>query len=104
MYLKGSSRLICDVFRHSPVFRIGGDEFAVILQNEDLQNKDELIRKFNEAADEICSASDKRWEQVRVASGIAVYDPEVDGSVLDTVRRADQLMYQNKRKEGERRQ
>ena len=29
------SKLICDVFVHSPVFRIGGDEFVVILKNND---------------------------------------------------------------------
>ncbi|WP_026518007.1 hypothetical protein [Butyrivibrio sp. MC2021] len=26
-----SSRRTCNVYKHSPVFRIGGDEFAVIL-------------------------------------------------------------------------
>ncbi|MDO4808332.1 MAG: cache domain-containing protein, partial [Coriobacteriales bacterium] len=32
VYLKTACRLICRVFQHSPVFRIGGDEFAAILQ------------------------------------------------------------------------
>ena len=27
---------ICGVFKHSPVFRIGGDEFVVILENQRL--------------------------------------------------------------------
>ena len=34
-YLKTASRLICRIFQHSPVFRIGGDEFSVILRHED---------------------------------------------------------------------
>jgi PleD family two-component response regulator len=29
--------------------------------------------------------------------GIAVYDAELDGSVDDTIRRADKIMYENKR-------
>ena len=40
VYLKTACRLICRVFQHSPVFRIGGDEFAVILQNDDYENRE----------------------------------------------------------------
>ncbi|MCR4839739.1 MAG: GGDEF domain-containing protein [Eubacterium sp.] len=29
--------------------------------------------------------------------GIAIYDPETDQTVEDTIRRADQTMYENKR-------
>ena len=42
-------------------------------------------------------ASENRWEQVHIAMGIAVYDPQLDNSVIDTVRRADKEMYTNKR-------
>ncbi len=100
-YLKAASRLICQVFQHSPVFRIGGDEFAVILQNEDLQNREELIRQFEISRKEICEKAKNRWEQVRVAFGLAVYDRENDPAVIDVARRADQLMYENKRQRKE---
>ena len=43
------------------------------------------------------SSSDNRWEQVHVAMGIAVFNPQIDNSVIDTVRRADKIMYTNKR-------
>lgn len=33
-----------------------------------------------------------------VSSGVAVYDPQTDSSFNDLVHRADQLMYDNKRK------
>ncbi|MBR4456256.1 MAG: transporter substrate-binding domain-containing protein [Solobacterium sp.] len=97
LYLKGASHLICTVFQHSPVFRIGGDEFAVILQNQDLQEREELIREFEERQTILSETAGRKWEEVHVAAGIAVYDPESDGSVSDTVRRADKLMYENKR-------
>ncbi len=97
IYLKTASRLICRVFQHSPVFRIGGDEFAVILQNDDFQNREDLIEKFSAMQEEICAAAENQWEEVHIAMGIAVYDPENDHSVSDTVRRADKLMYENKR-------
>ena len=98
IYLKTSSRLICRVFQHSPVFRIGGDEFAVVLRNDDFRNREELVEAFESGMKESTLTAANRWEQVHVAMGIAVYDPEQDHSVIDTVRRADKEMYANKRK------
>ena len=97
IYIKTASRLMCRVFQHSPVFRIGGDEFSVILQNEDFRNREELVRQFTKAMDDICASTENRWEQVHVSFGIALYDPQQDGSVIDVVRRADKFMYENKR-------
>ena len=97
IYIKTASRLICEVFDHSPVFRIGGDEFAVILQNDDFENRDKLVFEFEKRQKEICDEAKCKWEEVRVALGIAVYDPQTDRSVNDTARRADKIMYENKR-------
>lgn len=47
VYLKTAAKAICEVFQHSPVFRIGGDEFTLILFNEDFKNRTELINLFN---------------------------------------------------------
>ena len=98
VYLKAASRLICRVFQHSPVFRIGGDEFAAVLENEDFLNREALVEQFYAQQKEICASAENSWDEVRVALGLAVYDPENDQSVNDTVRRADKLMYENKRK------
>lgn len=56
-YIKGCCHLICDVFKHSPVFRIGGDEFVAILQGKDyderMLNVEKLRKAFeNSAKDE----------------------------------------------------
>lgn len=97
LYLKGASKLICRVFRHSPVFRIGGDEFAVILQGSDYQNREELIQEFQRVQREICASADNLWDEIHVSVGLAEYQPDADGSVNDTVSRADKRMYKNKR-------
>ena len=97
IYLRSASQLICKVFHHSPVFRIGGDEFAVVLRDEDLANKRKLITRFETTMEEINAAAGEPWEEVHIAMGIAVYDPQLDHSVMDTVRRADKVMYTNKR-------
>ena len=96
-YLLGSSHLICEVFMHSPVFRIGGDEFVVILLGEDYDNREELLRQFDEKQAQITDAAENDWEKVRVSSGLAVYDPLLDDTLKALARRADQEMYENKR-------
>ncbi len=97
IYLKTASHLICQIFKHSPVFRIGGDEFAVVLQNDDYKNRDDLFALFKEAREEACNNAENEWEKVNVTLGLAVYDPEIDVTVIDVARRADRAMYENKR-------
>ena len=97
IYLKTASRLICHVFQHSPVFRIGGDEFSVILQNADYQNREALVQQFKEDMAEISASAKHDWEEAHIAMGIAVYEPQADTSVNDVIRRADESMYENKR-------
>lgn len=98
LYLQAASRLICRVFQHSPVFRTGGDEFVVVLKGEDFENRDELLQKFEEGQAAVSASAQNEWDKVSVSSGVAVYDPQTDSSFNDLVHRADQLMYDNKRK------
>jgi diguanylate cyclase (GGDEF)-like protein len=97
LYLKNACQLICRVFHHSPVYRTGGDEFAVILRGNDYEKRDELIEKFDQNAAEPCEKALNKWEEIRVAKGVAVFDPKTDPYAIDTVRRADKIMYQDKR-------
>ncbi len=97
IYLKTASGTICEVFKHSPVFRIGGDEFAVILKNEDYSNIGSLLEQFDNITEEINSSADEPWKQVWISKGFAVFDPSGDRSVSGALQRADQLMYDNKR-------
>ena len=96
LYLQASSGLICRVFAHSPVFRIGGDEFAVILKGDDYNNREELLVKFDEEQNKIAVSAKNDWERVSVAFGLAVYDPDQDQSLADLARSADRLMYEDK--------
>ena len=99
IFLKSSCHLICRVFSHSPVFRIGGDEFVTVLTGDDYAIRDELVALFDAKCAEARAASELRWEQVDVACGMAVYDASEDSTVGDVVRRADKLMYERKRAE-----
>ena len=46
--IQRASRLICDIFDHSPVFRTGGDEFVVILDGRDFIERDTLLKKLRD--------------------------------------------------------
>ena len=96
LYLKNTCQLICDVFNHSPVFRIGGDEFTVILQNQDYHNRTELLNQFDKMSLETQTDAEDPWKPVNSARGLAVYDPSIDESINDVIRRADKLMYEDK--------
>ena len=98
IYIKNACSMICKVFGHSPVFRIGGDEFAIILMNSDFTNRDELVAQLDKKQEERNSVVKSSWERVHIAHGIAVYDHELDDELGDTARRADKFMYDNKRK------
>ncbi len=97
VYLKSASRLICRVFQHCPVFRIGGDEFSVIMQNEDYDNRHELVESFEKDRAGINAAVANPWEEVHITMGLSEYSPDEDRAAIDTVRRADKEMYINKR-------
>lgn len=96
--IKNLCYIVCHVFEHSPVFRVGGDEFVVILRDSDYRNMDELVKEFNRQISE--SSRDKNvnmWERISAAIGIAVFDPDMDSAVENVFRRADKAMYQRKR-------
>ena len=71
------------------MFRVGGDEFAVISQGGDYARIDELVGRVNAH-----NAEARRAGGVVVACGMARYAGE--DSVAPVFERADQDMYRNK--------
>ena len=92
-----AARVISDVFKRSPVFRIGGDEFAVILQNRDLDEMEELFMKFDEECRNKLIETEKENIPLSIAKGFARYDSKKDSNFIDVFNRADDAMYENKR-------
>jgi diguanylate cyclase (GGDEF)-like protein len=101
-YLNTACNTISNVFKHSPVFRIGGDEFAVILRKDDYLNMETLSKQFDIASETTnASAASEPWEYVCVSKGFAVFDQDKDNTVNEVLQRADKLMYENKRERKE---
>ena len=89
--IQATSNLICRVFQHSPVFRVGGDEFVIVIKDHDYEHRDQLLERFREEAE----INRKTRTGPVVASGMAVYE-DGDRKLADVLCRADHLMYENK--------
>ena len=85
---------ICWIFAHSPVYRIGGDEFGIILEGSDLENCCELLNEFYRTM-EMKQKSNQETLPISIALGITKYRP-TDHTFSDVFCRADTMMYQNK--------
>ncbi len=88
--IREACSVICNVFKHSPVFRIGGDEFVAIMEGHDYVHAPDLL-------DELASIDENNLQTggVVVAWGLSVYQP--GDAVADVFSRADEAMYENKR-------
>jgi len=91
-YIRNSCNYICRQFKHSPVYRIGGDEFVILLEGDDFENRDILLAAFEKKMEQ-----NKSEGLVVVSSGMSVYKPGHDRSFDDIFERADSQMYERKR-------
>ena len=88
--IKDACDLICEHFTHGAVFRIGGDEFVVILQDRGYDKMDETLASINREVEENIEKG-----KVVVAVGHSVLTEE-DEQIHDVFERADGLMYKRK--------
>ena len=86
-----ASRMICDIFKHSPVYRVGGDEFVVLLEGHDFDDRFSLVVSFNKKTEENLRAG-----KVVVSAGMSDYAPGKDKRLSDLFSRADKVMYRRK--------
>ncbi|OON86694.1 hypothetical protein BXO88_06795 [Oribacterium sp. C9] len=89
-YIKKGCKEICDIFSHCPVFRVGGDEFAVIAQGKSYDDMEQLMKQMEQKNEENLRTGD-----VIVAAGFARFDG--DKNVAAVFDRADSRMYENKK-------
>ncbi len=97
-----AAQIMSGIFKRSPVFRIGGDEFLIILQNRDLIEWETLMEKFDAECANETVAIEKMDIPVSIAKGFARYNPDKDSTFVDVFNRADDAMYENKRQIKER--
>ena len=94
MTIKKAADIIKETFANEQVFRMGGDEFVVLIKDSP-DKIDELMPCF----DKNCANANKKDDDIPVAisKGYAVFDTATDKNYQDTFERADQAMYEDKK-------
>lgn len=77
------------------VYRTGGDEFAVIMKNADIDEVNATIEKTRNEIDQIAK---EREYDFSVSIGAAEYDVSLDKDVYSTAVRAEHNMYEDKKR------
>lgn len=90
-YLRDACRIICEIFKRCPVYRIGGDEFTVLIRGSEYERVDELAKMVSDHNEEALKSGG-----IVIACGIARFNPETDDCVTAVFSRADRTMYENK--------
>lgn len=96
-YLVNACKEVSTTFKQSPVFRIGGDEFVVIMTGEDYSHRRQLVGCLEDTVRRSLTTDDMEpWQRCSMAIGMATYYPYKDTCYADVFERADKRMYQNK--------
>lgn len=97
-YIKLSSRVARECISASDViYRVGGDEFAVLLSHTSVAEIEQIRKEIQIKA----AAKSEKLNldySLSISTGYAIFDPETDTSLFDTLKRADAMMYKEKRK------
>ena len=91
-YICAAAGMICDLFQHSPVYRVGGDEFVIFLAGRDYENREDLLSALHERSVEHIARG-----EVVISGGMSAFDPGRDSRIHPVFERADALMYQEKK-------
>ena len=97
LYLQGAADLIRKVFGNEHVYRIGGDEFVVLLEGKAQEGAEDRIKAFKDEITRLqADESLQPWEKISAAVGMARYEKDTHREPEEVLRKADEAMYADK--------
>lgn len=97
-YIIKMHEMLSGVFVKSPIFRIGGDEFVIIAQEDELMHCEEYINSLKEDMAKLLQNKHlEPWERISTAFGYSLYDRNQHENTSDVFKCADDAMYEDKR-------
>ncbi len=98
--LREAADLLRDTFRDSDIIaRIGGDEFVVLAMETSGMPPDTLATRLASNLDRRNARTERRFP-LDVSVGVASYAPEEPTTIEALMERADELMYEDKKRKG----
>ena len=91
-----TAKILTDIFKRSSIFRIGGDEFAIILKDHDYDNYRILLEQMDDACSKDFITVCETRIPVSIARGVAFFNPSIDRVYDDVFAKADHAMYMHK--------
>lgn len=90
-YILEAGKMLTNIFQGCDIYRVGGDEFVVILENEAYDNRKNILYNLADI-----QSFHRESGEVTVAYGMAEYDPKNDIRLQDVYERAFKAMRRNK--------
>ncbi len=99
LYIKNLYSVLNEVFQEDMIFRIGGDEFVIILRGHRVEKAHALVSDVRQTMIRFMRDSNlDPWDRVSAAVGLCVYDPTLHHETNDVFKDADNDMYREKKK------
>lgn len=97
--IKAAAKIIEHSFgTYGDSYRIGGDEFCVLMTGSDVEEKYKAALKEFQTLTEEQNRKEKKYFTVHIAHGFAVCEDVSDEGIEQAIAKADSAMYQNKTK------
>ena len=90
--------VICRTFPLSAVYRIGGDEFTVVLKDTEYECREAKLTELEQRIRANNEQAQEEYMRISVAWGMAEYEKDQDRSFEEVYRKADRSMYQMKQR------
>lgn len=102
MLIQNGAAILKKVWGNNSIYRIGGDEFAIVRFGMGKEDAKKQILLFEKAIEEYNRQNHQVELYLQMAIGVAVYNPETDKGYMDAFRRADSAMYEDKKQKKQR--
>ena len=97
-YLMKMYEMLCEFFPYGKIFRIGGDEFVIIVTNDKCKHVELSVKKLKHKMKKILKNTElEPWERVSAAIGISHYEDWKHMTANDVFLEADKNMYADKK-------
>ena len=95
--IQNAASVLKSVWDRKYIYRIGGDEFAVVCSDIDREKIEKQLQMLEEEIANFNQRNNNDRLILKMTAGMSSYNYETDKEYMDVFRRADEAMYENKK-------